>query len=64
MLPSQTELENNMSSRAWCNKHPHDCARVQKQQEREWLHTHDFAFEPLDTVVAAVIVGTCVLALL
>ncbi|MEL6412316.1 MAG: hypothetical protein AAFQ38_18155 [Pseudomonadota bacterium] len=53
-----------MSNRTWCDKHPHDCARVQKQQEREWLHAHEIAFGPLDIVVAAVIVGICVLATL
>ena len=53
-----------MPNRTWCDKHPHDCARIQKQQEREWLHTHDFAFAPLDIVVVAVIVGMCVLATL
>ena len=63
MLPSQTELENKMSNRTWCDKHPHDCARFQKQKEREWLHTHDVAFGPLDIVAAVAIVGLCVLAM-
>jgi len=64
MLPSQSELEDEMSNRVWCDEHPHDRARVQKQQEREWLHNHDTAFGHLDTVAAAVIVGMCVLAVL
>ena len=51
-----------MSSRAWCDQYPHDCARVQKQQEREWLHTHDIAFEALDIVVLAAVVGLSIIA--
>jgi len=64
MLPSQTELENRMSDMTWCDEHPHDCARFQKQQEREWLLAQDVAFGPQDVVVAAVIMGMCVLAIL
>lgn len=63
MQPSQTKLENKMSSRTWCDKNPHDCARVQKQQEREWLHTHDVAFGPLDIIAVAAALGLCVLAM-
>ncbi|WP_420340531.1 hypothetical protein [Roseibium sp.] len=50
-----------MSNRTWCDKHPHDCARAQRQQEREWRHTHDFASGPLDVIAAVAIVGLCVL---
>ena len=64
MLPSQTELEDDMSNRVWCDEHPHDCARVQKQQDREWLHSHDTAFGSPDAVAAAVVLGLSVLAML
>lgn len=64
MLPSQTKKEGKMSNSTWCNKHPHDCARIQKQQEREWLHAHDIGFGPVDIFAAAAIVGMCVLAML
>ncbi len=62
MLPSQSKSENKMPNRTWCGRHPHDCARMQMQQEREWLHAHAVAFGPLDIVVALAIVGMCVLA--
>jgi len=64
MLPSQTKLEDKMPNIAWCDKYPRDCARIQKQQEREWLHTHAVASVPLDIIVAAAVVGLCVLAML
>lgn len=64
MLPSRTKLEDKMSHRTWCDKNPHDCAHFQKQQEREWHHTHYVEVGPLDIVVAAVIVGMCMLATL
>ena len=64
MLPSPSELENKMSNRNWCDKHPHDCARFQKQQEREWLRTHIVAFRSTDIVVALAIAGMFILAIL
>lgn len=53
-----------MSIRTWCDRHPHDCARVQKQQDREWLHSRDIALGPLDIVASAIIVGICILTIL
>lgn len=63
-MPSQVELEDDMSHRTWCDRHPYDCARVQKQQEREWLHNRDIALGPLDIVASAIITGVCIWAML
>ncbi len=63
-MPSQVGVEDDMNIRNLCDKHPHDCARLQRQQEREWLHSHDIVSGPLDIVAAAVAIGLCILAML
>jgi len=63
-MPSQPELEDDMNNGNWCDKHPHDCARLQRQQDREWLHSHGVVSGPLDIVAPVVAIGLCILAML